>query len=292
MKLVFIHGRSQAGKDPDDLCRIWQEALDVGLDTQGLASIADVEVAFPYYGDVLADMVKRLRIESPSPDVLTKGVPTFDDKTTLVQYEMLSEILGEKQLDDPAEQAVHKGAQNSRLALAVARLLDASPFGDSLLRAVTEDVAVYLTNRAVSNAVNAIVKQAIGTQPCVVVAHSLGSVIAYRVLREMGAQANVKKFVTLGSPLGLSAVRNRLIPPVLAHPEGVSTWINAYDVRDVVSLYPLDRTTWDIDPPVININTVANHMDNRHGISGYLDNPSVAREIHESLRDQSELNNV
>jgi hypothetical protein len=57
----------------------------------------------------------------------------------------------------------------------------------------------------------------------VVVAHSLGTIVSYRLLRRYGAKAQVKLFVTLGSPLGIDVVKARLRPPPLQLPEGSST---------------------------------------------------------------------
>jgi hypothetical protein len=55
------------------------------------------------------------------------------------------------------------------------------------------------------------------------------------------------------------------------------------DERDVVSLYPLDKLYFDIDPEVENKTNVDNQTSNRHGISGYLSDKDVARRIHEAL---------
>jgi hypothetical protein len=54
----------------------------------------------------------------------------------------------------------------------------------------------------------------------------------------------------------------------------------------VVALYPLDPKNFPIDPAVPAIENkrdVDNDTDNRHGISGYLGDPVVARRIHDAL---------
>ena len=61
---------------------------------------------------------------------------------------------------------------------------------------------------------------------------------------------------------------------------------NALDQRDVVALYPLDSVNFPLDPAVPAIENkrdVRNKTDNRHGITGYLDDAEVARRIHEAL---------
>ena len=151
--------------------------------------------------------------------------------------------------------------------------------GDPVLDSFTRDVYVYLTYNAVSGKIDKIVSNILDDQPCVVVAHSLGPIVTYRVLRALAKKVNVRGFVTVGSPLGLATVRSHLAPPALAMPLGVAKWMNAFDPRDVVALRPLDATTWDIKPPIENQGEVDNFTDNRHGISGYLDDPQVARWI-------------
>ena len=69
----------------------------------------------------------------------------------------------------------------------------------------------------------------------VVVAHSLGTVVAYRALAN-GLDRNVDTFVTLGSPLGTDMVFNGLKPTpvdgVGAWPGNVRRWVNVAAVGD------------------------------------------------------------
>jgi hypothetical protein len=117
----------------------------------------------------------------------------------------------------------------------------------------------------------------------VVVAHSLGTVVAYNVLRRDGAELHLKVplFVTLGSPLAISVVKKALRP--IAHPRCVGRWFNAMDDRDVVALFPLTADHFEVDPAIENKVDVDNPTQNRHGISGYLGDPEVARRIYEAV---------
>ncbi|MNP80307.1 hypothetical protein D3C76_1783670 [compost metagenome] len=63
----------------------------------------------------------------------------------------------------------------------------------------------------------------------------------------------------------------------------VSDWYNAFDTRDVVSLYPLDGANFPVSGTIENNSMVRNHTDNRHGIDGYLDDTNVARRILDGL---------
>ena len=50
-----------------------------------------------------------------------------------------------------------------------------------------------------------------------------------------------------------------------------------------MALYPLDSDNFPVQPAITNNNTVRNHTDNRHGIDGYLDDPSIAKIILDAL---------
>jgi hypothetical protein len=284
MRLVFVHGRSQEGKNPDELKHVWTEGLHVGLSAAGLSGIGAHEIVFPFYGDDLAGMVKTVR--QAGKDVRAKGSDFSALPIERTQVELLQEIAGEADvaIERDAE-AVHKGMMNTSLALMLARLADGTSYGANFLNRWTEDVAVYLNNQVVTRKVDAYVRAAICDQECVVVAHSLGSIVAYRVLRAMGPIAHVKRLITLGSPLGLETVRHLLAPPALEFPSGVESWINAFDPKDIVALRPLDERTWAVKPRIVNYPDVRNHMDNHHNISGYLDDPYVARAIYTALNN-------
>lgn len=281
MRLVLIHGRAQQGKNAAELQRLWQEGLDCGLAAASLSGIGDHEIVFPYYGDTLVTMIEEMKASSDAGAV-SKGAPLYDASIDRTILELQQEILAS---DVAATQdvATAKGLQNTALALALARAADKTPFGKDLLSQWTEDVAVYLKHFAVAHRINSMFATAIGTEPCVVVAHSLGSIIAYRVLRDLGKSANVRRLITLGSPLGLETIRRQLAPPARTFPSGVESWFNAFDPKDIVALHPLDTTTWDVRPPIVNHGAIRNHMDNHHGISGYLDDAHVAAAIHEAL---------
>ena len=89
--------------------------------------------------------------------------------------------------------------------------------------------------------------------------------------------------MTVGSPLGLDAIKKRLSTP-LRMPAKVQKWFNASDVRDVVALYPLDAAHFAIKPGIIKKRDTNNHTSNRHGIAGYLADPTVAQWIFDGLK--------
>ncbi|MFE2158956.1 serine peptidase [Streptomyces lydicus] len=83
-------------------------------------------------------------------------------------------------------------------------------------------------------------------RPRVVIAHSLGTVIAYEALHAH-PELRVELFLSLGSPLALPrAVFDRLLPRPVgdpparlgARPDGVARWVNIADPGDPVAIPP------------------------------------------------------
>jgi pimeloyl-ACP methyl ester carboxylesterase len=114
-------------------------------------------------------------------------------------------------------------------------------------------------------------------EPTIVIGHSLGSVVTYNILRTDPRALAIPLYLTVGSPLGIRAIREELRP--LRFPPHVRTWYNARDTRDTVALYPLDANNFPVSPAVENYSAVRNDTDNRHGIAGYLDDSTVAARI-------------
>lgn len=73
-------------------------------------------------------------------------------------------------------------------------------------------------------------------RPKVIVAHSLGSVVAYEALWEH-QDHDVELLVTVGSPLAMpSVIRPRLDPATGGAPPRVRRWVNVADVGDIVAI--------------------------------------------------------
>ena len=121
--------------------------------------------------------------------------------------------------------------------------------------------------------------QALSPEPTVIVAHSLGTVVWYSILKR-AREFKVPLFVTVGSPLGVQVVRDYFKP---LRRLSVGQRYNAYDPRDTVALFPLDTSRWPIKPGIDNFGKVDNQTDNRHGIIGYLDDATIGGVIGNSL---------
>lgn len=295
-RLIFIHGRAQERKDALQLKRAWIDAWRQGLAKSGLnLPLAEEDICIVYYGDTLDQLVAGMAAENVA-DVILRGA---GDKLDSAEIEFLQAItdeiragcgISDAQVHELMEQIViERGPLNKGWVLAVLRAIDKYlPWlGSEGLALFTRDVHQYLRNPVLRDVIENGARKAFeGDKPAVVVAHSLGTVVIYNLLRREGTSNrwNVPLLVTLGSPLGIAAVRNRLMP--IKYPECVGHWLNALDSKDVVALYPLTPKHFDVTPEIENKTDVSNTTDNRHGISGYLDDAEVARRIYDAVKEK------
>jgi len=290
-QLVLIHGRSQEFKRAQELKGEWVDTLVKRLDQDNLKLPIPLEdVRFPYYGQTLFDLVDGVP-DAAIPDVIIQGGEDTDERDFLagVAAEM-QEVL---EIDDAAVRAaagttaIEQGMQDWKWVHAVLHLIDGRFKGASnfSVAAVTKDVYRYLRNPGLRDAIEeGVIKAFEPGVPTVVVGHSLGSVVAYNILKREGKARGweVPLFITVGAPLGVTMIRQSLRP--IGHPACVQHWFNARDPRDVVALYELDRDHFGVTPAIENKNDVDNWTPNRHSIAGYLSDPIVAHRIYEALR--------
>lgn len=291
-QLVFVHGRAQQGLNPDDSKAEWLDAFRAGLAKNGLElPIPETAVRFPYYGDALFDLVQG-RTGADVAEVVVRG-DSQDAEQEAFLLEVFDEVRRAKGIDEAdlaqvaAEEVITKGPLNWEWTQAVLTFIDRRvPGGSGLtLALVTNDVYQYLVAQSIKGEIDEGVSAALSRDvESVVVGHSLGTVVAYNVLRERGEQEGwtVPLFVTLGSPLGVSRIRREIVPP--RWPACVRTWFNAMDDRDVVPLYPLTPDHFGTGPDHVIVNwEVDNHTESRHGIGGYLDDAETAKRIYDAL---------
>jgi hypothetical protein len=286
-RLLLVHGRSQQGLDPDTLKAEWMATLARGAAAQGLTVPGDVDVAFPFYGDKLDDYTRQYGIPLTS-DTTARGTQ-LDDEFLVFQAALAEAIRERAGITDAQVDAEYgdnpqpRGPLNLKWVQAVLRAIDKNVPGmnQKTLEVFTRDVFLYTTRPGVRDEIDRIVASKLTEQPTVVIGHSLGSVVAYSVLSTDRRALQIPLFVTVGSPLAVRAIRDQFRP--LRSPMTVAAWYNAFDPRDVVALYPLDARNFPVQPAIVNHGTVRNSTDNRHGITGYLDDREVAKRVLDSL---------
>jgi len=129
-------------------------------------------------------------------------------------------------------------------------------------------------------------------------AHSMGSIIAYDVLSYYGKEFNIDTFLTFGSPLGFPVVIGKIAEELklkqpdlkrLTTPESVaSKWSNFSDIEDKVAIY--DQLANDFDMNSLGVKVVdtevfndyrLNKEVNPHKSFGYLRTEEIAKAIFE-----------
>lgn len=287
MKLIFVHGRAQGGKDPIMLRKLWIDTFKIGLAKSGLSiPVSEEDIYFPYYGDILDKLVVSLN--EPMENIIKKG-SDLDNKDAKFFNDFLLELASNAKITDEdieknsPQEVVEKGPLNWNWVQSILRTLDnTGKLGELSIKQFTYDVYLYLTMSNIKNAINTVIKNQISNEPYVVVGHSLGTIISYNILRD-SSELNVCKYITLGSPLGLKSVKKYLKTPIKMPYCVKNGWFNAFDDRDVVALNPLDKTYFNIQPQIDNKSDVDNQTSNRHGIEGYLNDKIVAKTIYDAL---------
>lgn len=240
--VILVHGRGQLSLDSASLRKEWKRDLDASLVSVGMPALHEDDVRLAWYADVL------------DPDSESECAPATDPD------------------DDASLGSIARGFLSS-LSIVVSEGVQSSTreargmIGDLLY--LIDASARCGAERRVAQSIQSAVKLG---RPVIVVAYSLGSVVAYEHLSKLAADAprpHDLRFITLGSPLGVPEIRNILLGdgvPALAMPKGVSSWVNVYDPNDAFAA-PLD---------VQGVNSLQDRATQRtesgdpHSIGGYL----------------------
>ena len=140
------------------------------------------------------------------------------------------------------------------------------------------------------------------------IAHSMGSIIAYEALTREASNVTIDTFVTIGAPLGLPIVKSRLFASrkpdlfpeaILKTPENIrSHWYNLADLRDKIAVnYTLQddfiKNAGHIGPvdQIVTNDYVVGREKNPHKSFGYLRTSEMA-EIISGFSGQGESRDV
>ncbi|MFG3033713.1 hypothetical protein ACGFZJ_35075 [Streptomyces sp. NPDC048253] len=147
---------------------------------------------------------------------------------------------------------------------------------ERVIVAVIRDMDSYISRPERRRAARAVVAEIVRHhRPQVVVAHSLGSVVAWEALHAY-PELEVELLVTVGSPLGLPGLARKLEPEPRdgqgRRPAGVSRWVNIADAGDLVALPPELGGMFPVDTHAVTDTGILGF----HGLKGYLANGLTA----------------
>lgn len=283
MRILLIHGIAQGGKNPDDLKEAWVKTLEAGFKKNNTEFPGNISVDFPFYGDRLDEFTLESSLPT-SEDILQKGSGQNMNFEHFMQSALM-EMKNTKNISDSEilklvnnTGAQERDIQNWGWVRGIARYID-NNFIDTtefVIESFLKDVYLYINSPKVTNGINQIVNNMLTDEPTIIIGHSLGSVVGYKVIMENLSTLHLVKYITVGSPLGIKAISSKL--GVAENPTKLG-WYNAFDPRDIVALHPLNSEYFPALPAISNYDSVNNHTDNRHGITGYLNDADVAKEV-------------
>lgn len=245
-KIVAIHGIGQQFTGGCALKTSWFDAVRDGLRESGDVALDAAEFEVVGYGPVFRQAG-------------TRGAGTVDEKELHAMELALIHAFwheaaalsrraigreGDESRAIQGPMAVSRGRTPQLLQHAL-RQLAASRFfnalnGSSAVLQLVRQAWLFLHDPGKKQEILARVEAAVTADTRIVVAHSLGSLVAYEALHR-NPHWQVKGLITIGSPLGISPmIFDALTPaPVAgtgAWPQGIARWVNIADEGDIVAL--------------------------------------------------------
>ncbi|MBF6300042.1 trypsin-like peptidase domain-containing protein [Nocardia amamiensis] len=293
--LLFLHGRSQHGRDPELLRREWTAGLNKGLTLAGLSPLDPSDAYFPFYGDRLAALLQPLERTTLAPETMAVDHALAMAPATPPARQLYEEILqnaaadaGMPAEDGPPEDRIEVeglgsigSAIVSKLQRQLSWLAARSDLDELIIAQVFRDVSTYLADEQIRQAVlDCVLETVPASGQLTLVSHSLGTVVAMDLLTRLQPQLDVAVLVTLGSPLGLDSVHDKLLVRGPHRPARVGDWLNAWSAVDPITIGCPLRHIWKGQLREIPVD---NPKERAHSIAEYLAHPAVAQAIHNGV---------
>ena len=303
---VFLHGRSQEGKDPGRLRISWTSGLNAGLTLAERPPVRPTDVWFPFYGDRLVQALATT--ESALPGISPADAagspaealaPPPGDPARSIYEQLVTQAssaagMPSSAVDDPAADESLAGLGLSvvgRLQRQLSWLSRRTGLDDLVIAKVFADVAAYLGRPSVRTAVlDTVLETWPRDRQVVLVSHSLGTVVAMDLIHRLGADAHVPLLVTAGSPLAMDAVSSRLLAGGVHEPAGVGAWLNVWCAPDAVAIGCPMTSAWGRAAGSLLTEVVTDNPPERaHYIAEYLGDVRVAGRIAAAAAAAAEL---
>lgn len=244
--LLFLHGVGNG--DPEDR---WRKQLDSTLQRLGYPALSDAMVVVPKYAHALKGFdekstVPPVTIAQPGREVARINRREFERRIGALEFR-----LGRHQPGN--------GALGGQLVIDAAMALPAFVQARN-----------YLSNDQIRAQV---LRRVLGALPragrVVIVAHSLGSVIAADLLRRLPAELEVAGMVTIGSPLASARFEvDKLRDALKEPPTNLAWWVNFWNRLDPVSA---SRGVSSVFPWMIDFRVDSAPSTHVHDAVQYLD---------------------
>ena len=236
-RIVCVHGIAQELKSRESLLAEWAPSLCGGVSNAG-GHIEPSDIDMAFYGLLFRPSGGKGGAETEI------AIPNY--KPGDIEDPLEVQLL-ENMFDAVDETATDVGLAKSgvgpRSINRMLQVVSAVPYFGTKTQSIViwflKQVRRYLTESAIRNAAQRSLTDRIAQDTQVIVAHSLGTVVAYEALCA-GHGPRVRTLITLGSPLGTPALLSRFIPPTVpgkaSAPGAVEHWVNIADAADIVAL--------------------------------------------------------
>lgn len=289
-RLILVHGINHQDSSLNQVADEWLGALKAAWKKCGHAvDLGSVEIKCAFYGTLLYE---ETRTWTASKDIVEMSAEQGEEDDVLQLYQEYQSSLGisdEQIVPFADDKVVEFGFPHKGWVKAIARGLERiSPVkGRYLARTYLPQAVAYLTRPGTADRIDNEVRRQVFSNPSpheqvVVVAHSLGTVITYRLLRALRDEMPVNLYITLGSPLGALFVQKHLPVPRI-RPRNVQRWVNGADRNDFVAIQPiLNRKTFGTDE-IENVDGIHNGDEDPHSIVAYLSDQRVCEVLAGAL---------
>ncbi|MBN2408030.1 MAG: alpha/beta hydrolase [Elusimicrobia bacterium] len=189
--------------------------------------------------------------------------------------------------------------------------INVDKIADMIIRKLFSDLDVYYHKEDIKRPQSASARDSIRNRlarvlrmhrkkDILLIAHSMGSVIAYDVLTRLAPEVKINTMITIGSPLGAPVIMKKILEEqgkdfrqekTVVSPGNIEhKWYNFADLDDKIAFnYSLaddySKSPRGIGPvdSIVNNTYEYNGVKNHHKEFGYLRTPEVSRSIHEFL---------
>ncbi|WP_241911498.1 lipase family protein [Streptomyces sp. DH-12] len=286
-RIVGVHGIRQSRTSKEQLTNDWSRALNRGLGELGRPDLSADALELPHWTGLLARGANHL---GPEEDRFDVAVPLSEEEVDFAAT-ALEEVVRQEDLARVQQLELQTlglpqlwPARLTRLVMAYDRRFPRG--GGKLFVSMMREVRFYLYEPDLAAHVRALVAESFSGSTAVVIGHSLGSVIAYDLLRRgeiaPDRSSGVRTLVTCGSPLTIPSVRRGLNVTdgePLKLPGDIA-WVNVFDPGDFIT----GGTGLSALSPEITDAEVDNGIGNPHSALRYLRSTQVADVIAESCQ--------
>ncbi|PDT50588.1 MULTISPECIES: hypothetical protein [Sinorhizobium] len=292
MRLIFIHGINNESLTVEQIRNSWFGALEDGWQRLGLTTPSQLSIEAAYYADILA------QASGNRPPAVEMGLPVEANSCLAIEFlRSYAEMAGvsEHELREAAveeglpQEAVAQGIPHEGWVIAFARALEhvLPTKGKYVAKHFLRQAAIYIGDSVLAEKIaDTVAKQVFYDKPdpMVIIGHSLGSVVGYRLLASDSMMTrDIPLFVTLGSPLSVDMFKPMLPKRGLFPNPPMARWLNGRNENDFVTLgKPINKKSIGFEGVDDEIDVVDNSGD-RHDIHAYLRSPKIAQAIHDAV---------